>query len=671
MADDPYLASGRKVLSGKNDTSSSSSATGDPYLAGGRKALAQPSSSDADTKPPPTSTPYDVEHSWLGIPAIHNFAAGVTQGARDVVKSGLDLGAWVDKRVPVLSWLDEHNPLIGDPEKRAAEFDATRRAYEASPEGQSYTGGAGRLYGQIGTTAPLVGPVAEGVGAGVNALTAIAPKVPAIIPWLVRTAAEGATAGGTFGGLISGASDQPVGESIRQNTELGAVLGPAGSAVAKVVGLGGRVVKGGYNYVTGRSAAENVEQAMAEARARAGGGEAAPGPPPPPPSATPPATPQPGGAQVTPAGAVPAADRSAEIAGKTRALDQIISDRPNVNRSDFEEYVKGNLPTKPEGLGDANLAGIQRQIEADNPNYAAFRENAKANRVEHFEKRSGIPEQLDELEKDIAKWDKETLEPVWRNKQPVDASNVETLVRDRLNSPEAQIGPVEDALKEVEKRLYKRGTDTLQDDPQMLYGARRHISWMLSRAGRQTNPAYGTDDVMRELIGVRDEIDKAIEPGAQGFKAWVTEHATKMRDVDRMDVLQAMRQKLFAGGEITQGKLMAALKSLRTSMNSSGAHPAHSLELEDLEMLRDLNKDLLREGNKRLSMPVGSPTSRNDQVLIEHGLNLLSDAAGNIPGGRIAAQEALGRIARRNAARQRQLFEREFLTPEPNPLTQP
>lgn len=243
MADDPYLTSGRKVLSGGDDTSSSSSAADDPYLASGRKALAaEPSSSGADLQQPPASTPYDVEHSWLGIPAIHNFAAGVTQGARDVVKSGLDLGAWVDKRVPVLSWLDEHNPLIGDPEKRAAEFEATRRAYEASPEGQSYTGGAGRLVGQIGTTAPLVGPVAEGVGAGVSALAALVPKVPTILPWAVRTATEGGVAGGIFGGLTEGGSDRPAGESIRQGAEWGAALGPPASAVAKGIGF---VARGG------------------------------------------------------------------------------------------------------------------------------------------------------------------------------------------------------------------------------------------------------------------------------------------------------------------------------------------------------------------------------------------------------------------------------------------
>lgn len=667
--DDEYVKRGRAIVSGGAATTPD---TDDDYVKRGRAITAVPSV----TEPAAPDNPYSLDKAWIQIPALHNFAAGVTQGAKDVLATGLQAGNWVNEKIPALKWLDEHNPLIRDPVRLAAKMEEERRAYEASPEGQSTGGTVGRLYGEIGTTGPLAGPVGEAAGTAVNVLARAAPMVgrytAGIVPWLARTAAEGGAAGTSFGVMTAGGSDKPAGEYIEDNALMGAVLGPPASLLAKGVGAGARVVGGAYNYVTGRSAAQTVEQAMAEARARAGGGVVPPEQPPPPPSAAtqaPPA-PQSGGAAATPAEAIPAQTRSAEIAGKLRALDQIISDRPNVNRSDFEEYVTGNRPTKPEGLGDAKLAGVQRQIEADNPNYAAFRENAKANRIEHFEKRSGIPEQLDELEKDIAKWDQDTLGPVWRNKQPVDASNVEALVKSRLSSPEAQIGPVEDALTEVEKRLYKRGTAELHDDPQMLYGARRHISWMLSRAGRQANPAYGTDDVMRELIAVRDQIDKAIEPGASGFKAWVTEHAAKMRDVDRMDVLQAMRQKLFAGGEITQGKLAAAVKALRTSMNSSGAHPTHSLTIEDLEMIRDLNKDLLREGNKRLSMPVGSPTSRNDQVLIEHGLDLLSDAAGRIPGGRVVATEALGRIARRNAARQRQLFETEFLTP-PNPLTPP
>lgn len=758
--DDPWLAAGRKALSGDSETKApAADAKDDPWLAAGRHVLAAETKADPKTSDKAgKDDAYDISHAMIQIPALHNFAAGATQGARDVVATGLHFANWVNERVPALKWLDRQNPLIGDAGEKAAAFDAARKAYEASPEGQSYTGQAGRIGGEIAMTAGPVGKVAEGVGAGFNALV---PTASAAVPWVARTAAnvgswaartaaEGASAGGIFGALVSGGSDKPAGETIKENVELGAELGPAASLVGKVVGAGARGVGGIYDYVSGRGAAKTVEQAIAEAEARAaagggggappgggGGGGGAPQPAQPTPAATvaPPSatvtpapavqaptlewrrlqpgeTPAPGqqvayagdgstlvrepgpigggaaattpttatggaqpaGAQVTPAGAIPAPTRSAEIAGKLRAVDQIISDRPNVNTPDFNEYVKGNLPTKPEGLGDANLAGIQRQIEADNPNYARFRENAKANRIEHFEKRSGIPEQLDELEKDIAKWDQETLDPVWHNKRPVDASGVETFVQNRLNSPAAQIGPVEDALKEVEKRLYKRGgNQALQDDPEMLYGARRQISYMLSRAGRQANPAYGSDDVMRELIGVRDQIDAAIEPGAPGFKAWVTEHAAKMRDVDRMDVLQAMRQKLFAGGEITQGKLAAALKALRTSMNSSGAHPAHSLTVEDLEMLRDLNKDLLREGNKGLSRPLGSPTSRNDQILVEHGLNMLTDVAGRIPGGRTAASEAMGRIARRNAAREKALFEREFLTQpgSTNPLTPP
>lgn len=680
MADDPYLASGRKVLSGDDDTSSASATADDPYLASGRKALAEPASSGADTKQPPTSTPYDVEHSWLGIPAIHNFAAGVTQGARDVVKSGLDLGAWVDKRVPALSWLDEHNPLIGDPEKRAAEFDATRRAYEASPEGQSYTGGAGRLYGQIGTTAPLVGPVAEGVGAGVNALAALAPKVPAIIPWAVRAITEGGVAGGTFGALTEGGSDQPVSQSIAQNAELGAVLGPPGSVAAKVVGLGAKGVRAAYNYATGRSAGLEVEQAMAEARARAGGS----GEPPPAPGAsaatptppTPPATP-------TAVGAAPTSEselvanapgRSREIAGKVDALDKIISDRPNIGRSDFNEYVKGNLPTQAEGLGDARLASIQRQVEPGDQRFTNFRSAAIDNRLDHFEQRAGTAEQLDAKETALADWDKQKLAPIWANKQPVDASNVETYLKGRLASPEAQIGPVEDALKEVEKRIYKRGTDTLQDDPQQLYGARRQISYMLSRAGRQANPAYGSDDVMRELIGVRDQLDKAIEPGAPGFKDWLTGHAEGMRDIDRMDVLQSMRQKLIgANGDIQLSRLTSALKGIRTKMAQGGANPVHSLNQEDIEMLRDLNKDLLREGNKTLSMPAayGSPTSHNREVLAEHGLaavNALAQAGvERIPGGRFLMEQTMGRTAARNAARQKELYIRNLLQPGAEP----
>lgn len=309
-------------------------------------------------------------------------------------------------------------------------------------------------------------------------------------------------------------------------------------------------------------------------------------------------------------------------------------------------------------------------MEPGDQGYTNFRSAAVDNRLEHFERRAGTAEQLDAKETELANWDRKTLEPIWAQKQPVDASGVLADVDERLAGHTAQIGPVEDALNEVRSRLFKRGTDVLHDDPQMLYGARRQISYMLSRAGRQANPAYGNDDVMRELIGVRDQIDKAIEPGAPGFKGWLTGHADASRETDRMDVLQSMRQKLIgANGDIQLSRLTSALKGLRTKMAMDGANPVHSLDIEDIEMLRDLNKDLLRENNKTLSMPVGSPTAHNLDVATEHGLsavNALAQAgASKIPGAGHVLDSTMSRIGARNAARQKEMWRRNLLDPTP------
>jgi hypothetical protein len=382
--------------------------------------------------------------------------------------------------------------------------------------------------------------------------------------------------------------------------------------------------------------------------------------------------PQSGGAAATSAEdlAANAPSRRREIAGKVDALDKMISERPNIGTADFHEHVKGNFPTHAEGLGDAQLASIQRQVEPGDQGYTNFRSQAVENRMEHFERRAGAAEQLETKETDLKDWDRRTLGPVWAKKQPVDASGVLTDVDARLASPQAQIGPVESALSDVRSRLFKRGTETLHDDPEMLYGARRHVSYMLSRAGRQANPAYGDADVMRELIGVRDALDRAIEPGAPGFNAWRQGHADASREIDRMDVLQNMRQKLIgANGDIQLSRLNGALKGLRTQMARDGANPVHSLDMEDLEMLRDLNRDLLREGNKGLSMPIGSPTAHNLDVATEHGLHavnaLAQAAASKIPGAGYLLEGAAGTLARKNATRQKELWRRNLLASPP------
>ena len=91
--------------------------------------------------------------------------------------------------------------------------------------------------------------------------------------------------------------------------------------------------------------------------------------------------------------------------------------------------------------------------------------------------------------------------------------------------------------------------------------------------------------------------------------------------------------------------------------------------LRRLEMLRDLNKDLLREGNKGLSMSIGSPTAHNLDVATEHGLhavNALAQAgASKIPGAGYVLDSTMGKIAAKNAARQKEMWRRNLLAPPP------
>ena len=707
MADDPDLQVGRKILSGGGASSapSSSAATTDPDLQAGRDVLAATPASTASkdaSSTSSTSTPYDVEHSWLGIPAIHNFAAGVTQGAKGVVATGANVANWVDKRVPALAWLDRNT--IGDMGDAANALDTSRRAYEASPEGQSYTGGAGRIVGGIAATLPLtagVGALAGGATRlGATALdeaapwlsraitgagdfvsgTAAAPQAGVVPNLLVRggsLAAQGGIQGAEYGGLTSGGSDKSAAENALEMGEAGAALGPAGAIAGKVAGATSRGAVGAFDYLTGRSVGKQIEAAMADARARAGSIEVPPEEPPPPPGVAPPtagggASPGPtaAGADITSQASLDAnaLTRRQEIAGKVDRIDQMLRDQPNVGTADFTEYVKGNLPTQAEGLGDAHLASVQRQVEPGSQAFTNKRDLAIKNRIDHFENRAGTATMLDNAETELADWDKQTLAPVWAKKTPVDASAVLSDVDARLASPEAQIGPVEAALNEVRSRLFKRGTDELHDDPQMLYGARRQISFMLSKKGRLANPAYGDDDVMRELIGVRDQLDKAIEPGAPGFGAWRAGHEAQMGDINRMEVLQGIRQNILGqNGDIQLSRLTSALKGLRTKMAQGGANPVHSLNLDDLEMLSDLNKDLLREGNKSLSMPLNSATAHNLDVGAQMGLNAATAGAhylaAHIPGANALLDTGLTKRAMANSAKTKLLWERNLLQP--------
>jgi hypothetical protein len=69
----------------------------------------------------------------------------------------------------------------------------------------------------------------------------------------------------------------------------------------------------------------------------------------------------------------------------------------------------------------------------------------------------------------------------------------------------------------------------LEADPEMLYGARKQISYLLSKIGQLANPSYSEPIVVRQLQAVKDGLDAVIEPGAPGYQQYLDNYAAASR----------------------------------------------------------------------------------------------------------------------------------------------
>ena len=217
----------------------------------------------------------------------------------------------------------------------------------------------------------------------------------------------------------------------------------------------------------------------------------------------------------------------------------------------------------------------------------------------------------------------EPLVPGSQKGAPVDTHAVVKVIDNMLAGESGQRDAVADSLRSVREKLVKPD-GTYQDNPELLYGVRKHIGDLMDG---KVNPGNGRSDARaaaRELTSVKSALDNEIDRVVPGFSDYLSKYADMSKPVNQMEFLQKLN--LTNGHDVpTLAKVDAAIKGITILKNKGGVNGATSITDAQMKFLNDLKDTLQKQDNVNLGRSVGSNTVQN---LATH--NLLSGLS--IPG---------------------------------------
>ena len=315
------------------------------------------------------------------------------------------------------------------------------------------------------------------------------------------------------------------------------------------------------------------------------------------------------GAAATPSGMTAMNPREA-AASQATAENYRLNDLPPAGE-DRTEYVKGVVPTAAEVMGDGDLSTEQKYIAQTPGQIERFRVQQAANndaRISHYDDLAGTPTIVNTMKDARDAQAQQDLAAAWSNKRPVDAQPVVDQISEALKGPDGKLSAVSSALSKV-RDLLQDDNGNLETDPEVLYGARREVANMLGKAAQQEKPTL--KDAARQLTGIKDSLDQAIETGAPGYGQYLQNYATASKPINARELLLNAKPDLLtgAGGNMTFGKVHGLMKNIVAQRQASGVNGAKALDDAQMEGLWNLHNDLRRQSNIDLGKARGSDTN--------------------------------------------------------------
>jgi hypothetical protein len=338
-------------------------------------------------------------------------------------------------------------------------------------------------------------------------------------------------------------------------------------------------------------------------------------------------------------------------------LNRFAQNKPiNINNA---EIISGSKPTLAELSNNAGLSNLQRTIRDINPTPFVEREQANAQaRLDALSKIAKTPEELAALQSSKNLYaDNEVNKILFANKGTVDSKPILETIDSILKGPGGERTAVATTLNKI-KGMIDKGIQEipaskvldasgkpitpaskvkkLQDDPEVLYqSVRKEIGDMLDKANL-ADPAG--KQAAKELLQVQSSIDNVIEKGAPGFKTYLDTYHNNSTAIDSLKYLQNLR--IFdQQGNITLSKVQNAIQSILKGQKEAGVKAEKTINENQLNALKGIRDDLLRQSKLGLGRSLGSNTAQNlvTQNMLETALpGGLGRLTGHLPTGSLS-----------------------------------
>lgn len=285
-------------------------------------------------------------------------------------------------------------------------------------------------------------------------------------------------------------------------------------------------------------------------------------------------------------------------------------------RGDATEYIPGVKPTLAEVSGDPRAAMDQAYNRQQPEAMAAHdaRESQTADLVaDYFADTAGSAPELLRMERAKDVRAQENIAAVFGPPEAVRPPADATLVVDGIDQVLAHPRQQErDAVRSLLTNLRDRFFDkegALKTDPYSLYGIRDHIGDLLNGVGN-TETSSAARVIERELMQIREGVDKAIEAAVPGFAKFREEYSRDSGEISAMKMLQEARLSLLSGTRqhITPAKWFNFMRGI-VEGRSDPFDPAHSLSEAQMDRLWNITDQLKRQTLLDAGKPRGSWTS--------------------------------------------------------------
>lgn len=292
------------------------------------------------------------------------------------------------------------------------------------------------------------------------------------------------------------------------------------------------------------------------------------------------------------------------------------------------ELVPGSIPTLAEATGNAGLATLQRGARDLRPNAFAAREEANAAaRNALFDEVAGDAGKIDFFRQSRS----QAAKQLYDDALTADTSaNVTPYIKGQITQL-LKRPSINDARKQAQQWAIERGEKaTFGANMKGLHDMKLALDDEISVATRA-----GKGGQVKALEATQAKLLDVMEKLSPAYKDARLTYASMSKPVNAMEALQGLKLT-DAKGNITLQKVKSAIENLERSQNGAGISAAKSIEAAQMQALKAIQADLLRQTALGAGRSAGSNTFQNiatDNILNTFLPGKLGQAVGGKVGG--------------------------------------